>query len=174
MSLAIGAPAPQFTLPDTHGAPTALSDGAAAATVVVFTCNHCPYALAWHERIQAVARDYAARGVRTLQINANDAVRYPHDSIEAMGVRVDAGEFAGPYLHDQTQEVARAWGAAVTPDVFMLDSGGLLVYHGAPDADYDEPSLDAAWLREALDAVLDGRAVAQAQTRPVGCSIKWR
>jgi peroxiredoxin len=174
MSLAIGAPAPPFTLPDTHGAPTPLSDGAAAATVVVFTCNHCPYALAWHERIQGVARDYGARGVRTLQINANDAVRYPHDSVEAMAARVDAGDFAGPYLHDETQEVARAWGAAVTPDVFVLDPGGRLAYHGAPDADYDKPSLDAAWLREALDAVLDGAPVAQAQTRPVGCSIKWR
>ena len=174
MPLAIGAPAPAFTLPDTNGAPTPRSDGPAAATVVVFTCNHCPYALAWHERIQAVARDYGDRGVRTLQINANDARRFPHDSIEAMAARVDGGEFAGPYLHDETQEVAREWGAAVTPDVFVLDSGGLLVYHGAPDADYDDPTLDAAWLREALDAVLDGHAPERAETRPVGCSIKWR
>lgn len=174
MSLEIGDPAPPFTLPDTHGAATPLRDGPAAATVVVFTCNHCPYALAWHERIQDVARDYAARGVRTLQINANDSVRYPHDSIGAMRARVDAGEFAGPYLHDATQEVAREWGAAVTPDVFVLDSDGLLAYHGAPDAGYDEPSLDAAWLREALDAVLDGREPARAHTKPVGCSIKWR
>jgi peroxiredoxin len=174
MSLAIGAPAPPFTLPDTHGTPTPLGDGAAAATVVVFTCNHCPYALAWHERIQDVARDYATRDVRTLQVNANDARRFPRDSIEAMAARVDAGEFAGPYLHDETQEVARAWGAAVTPDVFVLDSDGRIAYHGAPDADYDEDSLDAAWLREALDAVLEGRALERAETMPVGCSIKWR
>jgi len=175
MTLAIGAHAPPFTLPDTHGTPTSLSDtAAAAASVVVFTCNHCPYALAWHERIQAVARDYAARGVRTLQINANDSRRFPRDSIEAMAARVDAGEFAGPYLHDETQEVARAWGAAVTPDVFVLDSGGRLAYHGAPDADYGEEALDAAWLREALDATLDGQPVKRAETRPVGCSIKWR
>jgi peroxiredoxin len=174
MSLAIGAPAPPFTLPDTHGTPTPLSDTAAPASVVVFTCNHCPYALAWHERIQAVARDYGARGVRTLQINANDSRRFPRDSIEAMAARVDAGEFAGPYLRDETQEVAREWGAAVTPDVFVLDADGRLAYHGAPDADYDEDSLDAAWLREALDAVLDGRPVKRAETRPVGCSIKWR
>jgi peroxiredoxin len=174
MSLAIGAPAPPFTLPDTHGTPTALSDGAATASVVVFTCNHCPYALAWHERIQAVARDYGARGVRTLQINANDSRRYPHDSVEAMAARVDAGEFAGPYLHDATQEVARDFGATVTPDVFVLDADGRLAYHGAPDADYDDESLDAAWLRESLDAILDGRPAEQTETRPVGCSIKWR
>ena len=174
MSLAIGATAPPFTLPDTHGTPTSLGDGAAAASVVVFTCNHCPYALAWHERIQAVARDYGARGVRTLQINANDSRRFPRDSIEAMAARVDAGEFAGPYLRDETQEVARAFDAAVTPDVFVLDADGRLAYHGAPDADYDDESLDAAWLREALDAVLDGRPVEQTETRPVGCSIKWR
>jgi peroxiredoxin len=174
MSLAIGATAPPFTLPDAHGTPTPLSDGAAAASVVVFTCNHCPYALAWHERIQAVARDYGARGVRTLQINANDSRRFPRDSVEAMAARVDAGEFAGPYLRDETQEVARAFDAAVTPDVFVLDADGRLAYHGAPDADYDDESLDAAWLREALDAVLDGRPAEQTETQPVGCSIKWR
>ena len=83
-----------FTLPDTDGTPTPLHVDGAPAAVVVFTCNHCPYALAWHERIQDVARDYADRGVRVLQINANDAVKYPRDSLEAMKARVDAGEFA--------------------------------------------------------------------------------
>ena len=85
-----------FTLPDTDGTPTPLHADGARAAVVVFTCNHCPYALAWHERIQDVARDYADRGVRVLQINPNDAARYPRDSLEAMRARVDAGEFAGP------------------------------------------------------------------------------
>lgn len=174
MSLAIGAAAPAFTLPDTDGSPTALHDGASAATVVVFTCNHCPYALAWHERLQGVARDYRARGVRTLQINANDAARYPSDSPAAMAARVSGGEFAGPYLRDDTQEVARAWGAAVTPDVYVLDGEGRLAYHGAPDADYCEESLAAGWLRDALDDVLAQRPVGRAETKPVGCSIKWR
>ncbi|MGA2319690.1 MAG: thioredoxin family protein [Solirubrobacteraceae bacterium] len=173
MSLAIGAPAPTFTLPDRDGVPTPLHDGERAATVVVFTCNHCPYALAWHDRLQAVARDYRARGVRTLQINANDAERYPRDSLAAMSARVSAGEFAGPYLHDATQEVACAWGAAVTPDVFVLDGEGRLAYHGAPDADHGEEALAAGWLRDALDDVLARRPVARAETRPVGCSIKW-
>lgn len=173
MSLAIGATAPPFTLPDTESTPTPLLDGSSPATVVVFTCNHCPYALAWHDRLQAVARDYAPRGVRTLQINANDASRYPRDSFAAMGARVSAGEFAGPYLHDVAQDVARTWGAGVTPEVYVLDAGGRVAYHGAPDAAHDDESLDAGWLRQALDAVLDGRPVAQAQTRPIGCSIKW-
>jgi peroxiredoxin len=171
---AIGALAPDFTLPDTDGRPTPLLDPAASATVVVFTCNHCPYALAWHERIQAVARDYAARGVRTLQINSNDAVSHPRDSPEAMAARVAAGEFAGPYLRDESQQVARDWGASVTPDVYVLDADGHIAYHGAPDSDYGEESLRAAWLRDALEDVLSGHPVALAQTKPSGCTIKWR
>ena len=162
-----------FTLPDTSGTPTPLHEDGARAAVVVFTCNHCPYALAWHDRIQAVARDYADRGVRVLQINANDSAKYPRDSVEAMRARVEAGEFASPYLHDESQEVARAWGAKTTPDVFVTDASGV-VYRGAPDADHGDPSLNAAWLREALDDVLAERPVARAETKPVGCSIKWR
>jgi peroxiredoxin len=162
-----------FTLPDTDGTPTPLHVDGAPAAVVVFTCNHCPYALAWHERLQQVARDYADRGVRVLQINANDSVKYPRDSLEAMKARVDAGEFAGPYLHDKTQEVARAWGAKTTPDVFVTDASGV-VYRGAPDADHGDPSLNAAWLRAAVDDVLAGRPVANPETKPVGCSIKWK
>jgi peroxiredoxin len=174
MSLAIGAAAPPFTLPDTEGAPTSLLDGASRATVVIFTCNHCPYALAWHERLQAVARDYAQRGVRTLQINANDAERYPRDSPAAMADRVRAGAFAGPYLHDATQDVARAWEAGVTPEVYVVDGDGRLAYRGAPDTDHGDESLEAGWLRAAIDDVLDGRPVDLPETRPVGCSIKWR
>jgi peroxiredoxin len=162
-----------FTLPDTNGTPTPLHVDGAPAAVVVFTCNHCPYALAWHERLQDVARDYADRGVRFLQINPNDSVKHPRDSLEAMKARVDAGEFAGPYLHDEAQEVARAWGAQKTPDVFVTDANGI-VYRGAPDADHGDPSLNAEWLRAALDDVLAGRPVANPETKPVGCSVKWK
>ena len=169
----IGEPAPSFALPDTAGV-LQEPDGA-PATVVLFTCNHCPYALAWHERLIAVAGDYADRGVRMLAINPNDAARYPRDSTEAMRARVEAGEFgAVPYLRDESQEVARAYDARTTPDVFVLDAGGVLRYRGAPDADYDRPSENAAWLRAALDATLSGRAPKPAETKPVGCSIKWR
>ncbi|HXA55439.1 MAG TPA: thioredoxin family protein [Solirubrobacteraceae bacterium] len=170
---AIGAPAPSFALPDTEG--VVHEPGGAPATVVVFTCNHCPYALAWHERLIAVARDYGARGVRMLAINPNDASRYPGDSPEAMAARVRAGEFDGvAYLRDESQAVARAYDAQTTPDVFVLDAAGALRYRGAPDADYDDPAANAAFLRAALDAVLADRAPDPAETTPVGCSIKWK
>jgi len=170
-----GTLAPTFDLTDTRGSTHALGDRAgAAATVVVFTCNHCPYALAWHDRLLGVARDYADRGVRTLQICANDAERYPRDAPEAMRARVEAGEFAGPYLHDATQEVARSWGAKVTPDVFVVDAEMHLAYRGAPDADHKVESLDAAWVRAALDAVLAGEPVAEPETRARGCGVKWK
>src|SRR5438105_5811375 len=116
MAVAIGDRAPEFELPDTDGTTWSASDGD-SPTVVVFTCNHCPYALAWHDRIQDVARDYEAQGVRTLQINPNDPDRYPRDSLDAMRARVANDEFAGPYLRDESQDVARAWDAKTTPDV---------------------------------------------------------
>jgi hypothetical protein len=167
----IGDTAPSFSLPATDGS----EHGPNGVTVVAFTCNHCPYALAWHDRLLDVARDYAPRGVLTLLVNPNDAERYPRDSFEAMRERVerDAG-WPAPYLHDASQEVARAYGAQTTPHVFVLDASGALRYRGAPDADYEDPGLAAAWLREALDAVLEGREVQRADTPPVGCSVKWR
>jgi protein-disulfide isomerase len=173
MTITLGETVADFTLNDTQGVPVPLQSDA-AATVVVFTCNHCPYALAWHDRINAVARDYADAGVRLLQISSNDAGRYPRDAPAAMAARVRAGEFAGPYLYDATQEVARAWGARVTPDVFVLGGDLRLAYRGAPDADHRNESLNAGWLRAAVDAVLAGRPVEEPVTEPVGCSIKWK
>jgi peroxiredoxin len=172
MTLSVGDQAPDFSLPDTDGHQRAL-DGA-PATVVVFTCNHCPYALAWQGRLDDAARDYEARGVRFLAINSNDAERYPRDSYTAMQARVAREDWPMPYLHDASQEVAHAYGAKTTPDVFVLDSERRLRYRGAPDADYDDPSQRAAWLREALDAVLSGAQPERAETAPVGCSIKWK
>jgi len=163
-----------FTLPDTEGTPTSLSPGSAAATVVAFTCNHCPYALAWQERLNAVARDYAPRGVRLLFVNPNDAERYPRDSLDAMRERVERAELAAPYLHDESQAVARDFGARTTPDVFVVRPDGVLAYRGAPDADHGDPALRAGWLRAALDDLLAGRPVGNPRTEPVGCSIKWR
>jgi peroxiredoxin len=172
--LSIGDTAPAFELPDTEGNRHALADGGAQATAVVFTCNHCPYALAWHERILSVARNYADRGVRFLAINSNDAERYPADSYEAMQERVRNEDWSLPYLHDASQDVARAFGAKTTPDVFVFDSQRRLRYRGAPDSDYNDPSQNASWLREALDAILAGREPDTAETDPVGCSVKWR
>jgi peroxiredoxin len=169
----VGAQAPSFTLPDTSGELHGLDGG--AATVVVFTCNHCPYALAWHERLIDVARDFSSRGARMLAINPNDAERYPRDSAEQMRERVERGEFDGvPYLRDETQEVARAYDAKTTPDVFLIDADGAVRYRGAPDSDYEDPAQNAAWLRAALEAVLSGGSPEPAETKPVGCSIKWK
>ncbi len=171
----VGEPAPGLELPDTSGKVHSLPPpGDAPATVVVWTCNHCPYALAWHDRIVAAARDYGPRGVRFFAVNSNDQERYPGDSLGAMAERVEAEEWPFPYLHDETQAAARAWAAQVTPHVYVLDADGRIKYEGAPDADHMDPTLDAAWLRGALDAVLTGADPEPAATDPVGCSIKWK
>jgi peroxiredoxin len=171
----IGDSAPDFTLPDTEGQNHSLAEDGARANVVVFTCNHCPYALAWHDRILDVARDYSGKGVRVLAINPNDAERYPADSFDAMRDRVRSeGGWPLPYLHDESQDVAGAYGAKTTPDVFVLDGERRLRYRGAPDLDYQDPGQNAAWLRGALDAVLEGSDPDPAETEPVGCSVKWK
>lgn len=170
MTLAIGDTAPAHELPDTDGNPHALHEDG-ATTVVVFTCNHCPYALAWHDRLAGVADDY---DVRFLAVNPNDAERYPGDSYEAMQKRVAEENWTIPYLRDEDQEAARAFGAQTTPDVFVLDGEGRLRYRGAPDADHRDPSHNAAWLREALDALGAGEDISRPETDPVGCSVKWK
>lgn len=171
--IAIGEKAQPASLPDTAGDEHTFPDG--APTVVVFTCNHCPYALAWHERLLAVADEYSGRGVTTVFVNPNDAGRYPRDSLDAMRARVEKeGPWPAPYLHDESQEVAHAYDAKTTPDVFVFDAGGVLRYRGAPDADHMDDGQNAAWLRQALDAVLEDREVARPETTPVGCSVKWK
>ena len=120
-----------------------------------------------------MAEDYP--DVKVLAVSSNDAERYPRDSFDAMRERVAAdGGWPMPYLYDETQEVARAYGAKTTPDCFLIDGEGRIAYRGAPDADHQDPSQNAAWLREALDAVLEGSEPARSQTKPVGCSIKWK
>jgi peroxiredoxin len=171
----VGDTAPSLELPDTGGTVRTLpAAGEAPATVVIWTCNHCPYALAWHDRIVEVVRDYADRGVRFLAVNSNDAERYPHDSLEAMRERVESEKWTFPYLHDESQEAAKAWAAQVTPHLYVLDPGLQIRYEGAPDADHMDPQQNAVWLREALDAVLAGSEPARAASDPVGCSIKWK
>jgi peroxiredoxin len=170
MSLSIGDRAPAFSLPAAGGGEDGL--GGTTPAVVVFTCNHCPYALAWHDRILDVARDV---DVPVLLVNPNDSERYPRDSFEAMQERVAAdGGWPAPYLHDEDQSVARAYGARTTPDVFVIGRDGTLAYRGAPDADYKDPAAGAAWLRGAIEAALADRPAEPAETEPVGCSVKWR
>ena len=170
--ISIGDAAPAFDLPDTEGARQSLSNGA-KATALVFTCNHCPYALAWHDRIADVARDYADRGVRVLAINPNDGARYPADSYEAMQERVRDEDWPMPYLHDESQEVARAFGAKTTPDVFVVDSEGRLRYRGAPTRTtptFAERRLASRGARRPARRARSGPA----ETDPVGCSVKWK
>ena len=170
MSLSIGDPVPTFTLPAAGGGEAGLNDDLPA--VVIFTCNHCPYALAWHDRILDVARE---TDIPVLLVNPNDGERYPRDSFEAMQERVSAdGGWPAPYLRDEDQSVARAFGARTTPDVFVVGRDGALAYRGAPDADHQDPSQGAAWLRAAVDAVLAGRRADPLETEPVGCSVKWK
>jgi peroxiredoxin len=170
MTLSIGDPAPTFTLPAAAGGHAGLGERTPA--VVVFTCNHCPYALAWHDRLLDVARDV---DVPFLLINPNDAGRYPRDSFDAMQERVEEdGGWPAAYLRDEDQSVARAYGAKTTPDVFVIARDGTLAYRGAPDGDHRDPGQRAQWLRDALEAVLADRAPQPAETEPIGCSVKWR
>ena len=175
MSFGLGDPVPPFALPDTEGGEHAAPlDDAPPATVLTVTCMHCPYVVAWNPRLRAVGEEYAPRGVRFLGIHANDASRYPADSLDQMRRFVREQGWPYPYLHDESQAVARALGAEVTPHVFVLDGEQRLVYRGAPDADHQRPEENAAWLREALDAVLDGRPVERPETPSRGCTVKWR
>ena len=170
MSLTIGDPVPTFLLPAAEGGEAGLGDHTPA--VVVFTCNHCPYALAWHDRLLDVARD---ADVPFFFVNPNDGEKYPRESFDAMKARVEAdGGWPAPYLRDEDQAVARAYGAQTTPDVFVVAGDGTLAYRGAPDRDHQDPGEHAAWLRAAIDAVLAGRPADPAETRPVGCSVKWK
>ncbi len=170
---ALGDQMPECILPDTRGQEIAFPGGGPA--VVFFTSNMCPYALAWHERIIDAARDYAERGVRFFAISSNDAQLSPADAPERMRERYAAEDWAAvPYLRDEDQEVARAYGAETTPDVFVLDAGNRLRYRGTPDEDCEEPELRAGLLREALDGVLAGSEIPERPSFSVGCPIKWR
>lgn len=149
----------------------------AGATVlgIIFTCNHCPYAQAWEGRLIEAQRAYADRGVQLLLINSNDPRKVPDDSFEQMQRRAAAKGYPFPYLFDETQEIAKAYGASRTPEIFLFDRTRVLRYHGAPDDNYDNPhAVQHAYLRGAIDALLTGGVPPVSETRPVGCTIKWK
>lgn len=175
-NLKIGDKAIPFALPGVDDREHALADYAdKEAVVVTFSCNHCPYVLAWENRMILVQADYADKGVQLIAIGANDAEKYPADSFTAMKKRAQEKEFNFPYLRDETQEVARFYGAERTPEFFVFDKGGILRYHGALDDNYDDPTaVKSRYLRDALDAVLAGAVPTLAETPPVGCTIKWK
>ena len=165
-----------FDLPGVDDKNHALSDYAdKEAIVVIFSCNHCPYVRAWEDRMIQIQADYADKGVQLIAINANDATKYPEDSFPKMKERAQEKGFDFPYLYDETQEVARAYGAERTPEVFVFDKNGVLCYHGAIDDNYEDPNaVTKHYLRDALDAVLAGREPPIKETPPVGCTIKWK
>jgi len=172
----LGTPAPPFRLPGVDGKTYALASfDDARVLVVVFTCNHCPYAKAAEERLVELQRDYASRGVRLCAINSNDAVAYPGDSFDAMKARAADRGFPFPYLWDETQEVARAYDAACTPDIFVFDAERHLAYNGRLDDSWQDPArVTRHDLRDALDRVLEGRPVDFDVVPSMGCSIKWK
>jgi peroxiredoxin len=165
-----------FELPGVDDRHHALADYAdKEAVALIFTCNHCPYAQAWEDRIVQAQADYADRGVQVIAINANDPEKYPDDSFPRMKERAQEKAFNFPYLFDESQEVARAYGAERTPEVFLFGKDGTLLYHGSVDDNYEDPgAVQNHYLRDALDAALADEEPPIAQTRPIGCSIKWR
>ncbi len=176
MPLTIGDPAPTFSLPGTDGRTHSL-DGLSGkpVLVVVFSCNHCPYVQAYEDRLVAIQRDYAGRGVQLIAINSNDDVNYPEDSLEQMVARAKAKGFNFPYLRDASQEVARAYGATHTPQLFVFDRDRSLRYTGKIDDNWQHPAaVTRRYLRDVLDALLSDRAPAESQTHAIGCTIKWK
>jgi peroxiredoxin len=174
--LKIGDKAVPFNLPGVDGATHSLVEYAGRkAVAVIFSCNHCPYVQAWEDRMVQIQVDYAERGVQLVAINANNAAQYPEDSFEKMKERAREKHFNFPYLRDETQDVARAYGAERTPEVFLFDNVGRLRYHGVIDDNYDDPSaVKVKYLRNALDAILSGAEPIVPETKPVGCTIKWK
>lgn len=175
MTIALGATAPDFDLPGVDGGSHSLADYAdAEALVLVQSCNHCPYVQAWEDRMSAIQRDYEGRGVRLVAVSSNDAEAYPDDSFEEMRARASRRGFAFDYLYDEPQAVARALGAERTPEVFLFDRDRRLRYHGAIDDSRDDRAVSRHYLRDALDAVLEGRDPPVTETPAVGCTVKWR
>lgn len=140
-------------------------------TLVVFSCNHCPYAKAWESRIAAIGADAQQKGFGVVMINSNDPTDYPEDSMEGMKKK----KYAFPYVVDATSQVARSFGATKTPDVFLFDAQGKLVYKGAVDDNSEsEAKVKEHYLKDALAAILGGQKIAKAETKSVGCGIKFR
>lgn len=173
--LPLGTRAPEFRLPDPQGQKHALREGA-AATVVMFICNHCPFVKHVREELARIGRDYIGRDVAVYAINSNDAAMYPGDSPENMLREAETWGYEFPYLIDADQSVAKAYHAACTPDIYVFDANHVLVYRGQLDDSRPSNNApnDGKDLRAALDAVLAGEPVNERQIPSIGCSIKWK
>lgn len=173
----LSTPAPYFSLPDTQGKTVSLDHFLdAKALLVMFICNHCPYVIHVRELLAAIGRDYQAQGVAVVAINSNDVKNYPQDSPALMKKEVAVAGYTFPYLFDETQETARAYNAACTPDFFLYDGEQKLAYRGQLDDSRPGNNIPVTGsdLRAAIDAVLAGKPVNQNQIPSAGCNIKWK
>lgn len=175
--LPLGTAAPDFRLPDPSGREVSLDDFKdAPALLVMFICNHCPFVKHIRGELARLGAEYQRRGAAIVAINANDIDNYPDDRPERMIEEVRSAGYTFPYLYDATQEVAKAYSAACTPDFFLFDAERRLVYRG--QLDDSRPGNDipvtGADLRSALDAALDGRKPSERQKPSIGCNIKWK
>ncbi len=176
--LPLGSDAPPFVLPDTvTGNDVSLQDIASdKATVVMFLCNHCPYVIHVNDELVRVANDYHERGVAFVAISSNDAGKYPDDGPDKMKEVAEKLGYPFPYLYDESQNVAKAFDAACTPDFYVFDGDRKLAYRGRLDDSRPKSGtpLTGRDLRDALDAILEGRLVAEKQYPSGGCNIKWK
>ena len=174
--LPLGTEAPDFGLPDTTGTTVQKNDFAGQPLVVAFICNHCPYVKHVIGQFSQVARKYQEQGVAVVAISSNDVGSYPEDSPEKMREFATENGFSFPYLYDESQEVARAYQASCTPDLFLFDKDHRLVYRGQFDGSRpgnDEP-VTGADLTAAVEALVSGKPIPNEQTPSVGCGIKWK
>ncbi len=176
--LALGTPAPAFTLPDVVSGKTVSLDTCAGKTalLVMFICRHCPYVVHVRQELARLGKDYAVRGVGIIAISANDAVGYPDDAPDQLKAMSQELGFTFPLCYDESQATAKAYTAACTPDFFLFDAGRKLVYRGQLDDSRpgNGKPLTGRDLRAAIDAVLAGRPVNPNQQPSVGCGIKWK
>lgn len=175
--LALGTEAPPFRLPDTNGNPVSLDDyPKARAYLVVFMCNHCPFVQHMRGELAALGDEYRPRGVAMFGINSNDVENYPDDSPAKMKEEREKYGYSFPYLFDESQEVAKAYAAACTPDFYLFDANRRLAYRGQLDDSRPNNCLPVtgADLRAALETVLDGGRVPEQQQPSIGCNIKWK
>ncbi len=176
-TLKSGSPAPDFkNLPAVDGKTYSLDSFKESPVLVVsFTCNHCPYAKAYEDRFIALAKAYQPKGVAFVAINSNDGESYPEDRFDKMQERAAEKQFPFPYLHDESQDVAKAYGAVCTPHLFVFNAERKLSYEGRIDDNWKKPEeVSAHDLKNALDDLLAGRPVRAPKTSPMGCSIKWK
>ena len=175
--LPLGTSAPDFNLPDTEGKMVSLNDfREAKAFLVIFMCNHCPFVKHILNEMIKLIQGYQAKSVTVVGINSNDVINYPDDKPELMAKLAKEAGFTFPYLYDETQEIAKAYRAACTPDFFLFDSEKTLVYRGQMDDSRPGNGIPVtgADLTVAIDAVLEGKPVNEEQKPSMGCNIKWR